>query len=492
MDKNNLKWWILLTVIIGTFLGRLDQTVVNLALPKIIDEFSITVSAAGWIATAYILANAIFVPVWGKLGDTIGRKKVYIWGFSIFIVGSVLAGLAWNLNSLLVFRVIQAVASSADYPTAMAILAITFREPKSRAQALGLWSASFATAAVLGPLIGGPLIDMFGWRSIFFINLPVGLLGLAMALMFVDESVSDKPSRNFDWGGAITLGISLSALVFVLDQGVSWGWFSLNSFACYATMLIFFYLFYRIDLVHPEPIVDFKFFKIPAFVGALINNFVTFMVMIGAIFLIPVFAQVFLGYNATETGYLFIPMAFCLMLAAPLGASLMGKVSSRNVIIISTIIAAIGMLLLMGLDARSSAFDIIIPIGIMAFGLGFGMSQRTNIIAVAVPAEEIGVASSILALVRNIAGAFGIAFFATLLNNTTENNLIAIAHNSVLHITSQIQGAQGAALMILLAEINAYQTVFMVSAIIILSSAVIAYFTLPLKETPKGVEIFAE
>ncbi|MDE2312519.1 MAG: MFS transporter, partial [Patescibacteria group bacterium] len=174
----SFKWWVLLTVIVGTFLGRLDQTIVNLALPKIISDFSITVSAAGWIATAYILANAIFVPIWGKLGDTVGRKRVYILGFSIFILGSALAGLAWNLSSMIVFRVIQSIAGSADYPTAMAILAVTFPEGRERAQALGIWSSSFAAAAVFGPLIGGPLIDNFGWRSVFLVNIPVGLVGL--------------------------------------------------------------------------------------------------------------------------------------------------------------------------------------------------------------------------------------------------------------------------------------------------------------------------
>lgn len=173
--ESNLKWWVLATVIVGTFLGRLDQTIVNLALPKIIIDFKITVTSASWIATAYILANAVFVPVWGKLGDTIGRKKVYLWGFSIFILGSALAGFAWNLSSMIVFRVIQAIASSADYPTAMAILAVTFSHGKERAQALGLWSVSFAAASVFGPLIGGPMIDAFGWRSIFLLNIPLEL-----------------------------------------------------------------------------------------------------------------------------------------------------------------------------------------------------------------------------------------------------------------------------------------------------------------------------
>src|ERR1035437_7477665 len=189
-SQNNLRWLVLLTVIVGTFLGRLDQTIVNLALPKMIDTFGITVTSAGWISTAYILANAIFVPIWGKLGDTIGRKKVYLIGFSIFILGSVLAGFAWNLSSMIVFRIIQAIAGSADYPTAMAILAVTFREGKERAQALGIWSSSFAAASGFGPLWGGPLIDNFGWRSVFLINLPIGILGIYMALRFINESRS--------------------------------------------------------------------------------------------------------------------------------------------------------------------------------------------------------------------------------------------------------------------------------------------------------------
>jgi DHA2 family multidrug resistance protein len=481
---SSFRWWVLATVIFGTFLGRLDQTIVNLALPKIIDDFNITVTSAGWIATAYILANAVFVPIWGKLGDTIGRKKVYLLGFIIFIIGSVLAGLSWNLSSMIVFRVIQAIAGSADYPTAMAILAVTFDKGKERAQALGIWSASFAVAAVFGPLIGGPLIDAFGWRSVFLINLPVGIIGLAMAWIFVTESVSSKKTESFDWWGALTLGGSLASLVLVLDKGIDWGWTSWESVLCYVATVVFALVFYRIETTHTEPIVDFKFFKIPIFTSTLINNFIVFMSMMGSFFLIPVFAQTFLGYDATQTGYLFIPMAFAIMIAAPLGGSLSGKVSTRNVIMGSTFLSAIGLFMFLGIDVRSSAWDLIIPMVVMAFGIGFGMAQRTNAIAAAVPDSEIGVASSILALARNIAGAFGVALFATILHNATENNLFEIAKQSTLHITNAVQYQEAIILMELKAQVSAYHSVFYAAALVMLFGAITSWWI----RVPKHME----
>ena len=489
--KNNLRWWILLTVIIGTFLGRLDQTIVNLALPKIINDFGITVSAAGWIATAYILANAVFVPIWGKLGDTIGRKKVYILGFSIFIFGSVLAGLSWNLSSMIVFRIIQAIAGSADYPTAMAILAVTFKEGKERAQALGIWSSSFAAAVVFGPLLGGPLIDNFGWRSVFLVNLPIGVLGIFMALRFINESRSEIKTRFFDWWGALTLGGMLSALVLVLDQGADWGWLSVGSLACYFSIIVLLGLFIKVEQKAPEPIVDLKFFKIPAFVNALVNNFVVFMGMMGGVFLIPVFAQTFLGYNATESGYLFIPMAAAMMLAAPLGGMLTGKVQSRYVIFISTIVAALGIFLFARLDPRSTAFDIVMPLSVMAFGLGFGMAQRTNIIASVVPQSEIGIASSILALVRNIAGAFGIAIFATLLNNRITDNILTINNFSRLYNFAPLEAQKYIGLIILKAQVDAYDYVFVVAALIVFVGAFTILF-LKLKNERTDIKVHVE
>ena len=473
MKNSTLEWLVLATVIVGTFLGRLDQTIVNLALPKMISDFGVTVSTGGWIATAYIIANAVFVPVWGKLGDSIGRKRVYIMGFVIFIISSVFAGLAWNFSSMIVFRVIQAIASSADYPTAMAILAVTFHDPKKRAQALGIWSSAFAASAVLGPLIGGPLIDLFNWRAVFLLNLPVGLIGLAMAIAFVHESVSERKVYRFDWWGAITLGGALASLVLVLDKGTDWGWLSANSIISYAVVIVFSALFYFIERGHADAIVDFKFFKSSTFTTTLANNFVIFMGMMGSVFLVPLFAQIFLGMTATQAGYLFIPMAAGFMLSAPIGGRLIGKVKPSIIISLSTFGASIGIFMFsVLLDPRSSAIDIIIPLTIMAFSLGFAMAQRTSLITSSVPTAEVGVASSILALARNIAGAFGIAISSTLVSSLSSAKVLEIARNSTINAINPSDIGTAIGLIELKAQVQAYATVFEMSALVVFIGAI--------------------
>jgi len=491
-NKGNLEWIVLITVIIGTFLGRIDQTIVNLAIPHIIDDFSISVSAAGWIATAYILANAIFVPVWGKLGDKVGRKKIYLFGFGLFIVSSILAGLSWNLGSLISFRVIQAIAGSADYPTAMAIIAVTFQDEKKRSQALGIWSASFAAAAIFGPLIGGPLIDLFGWRSVFLVNLPIGIVGMLMAFVFVHESTStEKKAIKFDWYGSIVLGIVLSAIVLVLDKGNDWGWLSLSSLACFLVFIISGVAFYKIEKNHPEPIVNLNFFKNKLFTNTLINNFIVFMALMGSVFLIPVFAQTFLGYSTTEAGLLYIPMAIFFIVSSPIGGSFIGKVQPRYTIAVSTLIAAIGIFMLHSLDARSTAMDIMLPLSVMAFGMGLGMAQRTSIIASAVPEKDIGTASSVLTLVRNIAGAFGIAIFATILANLSESRILKIAQLSSLHSTNPADYPKFIELIILKAQISTYGTIFLVAGIIMLVGAALSLMIIA-EKTKKNVKIHVE
>lgn len=471
------QWFILLTLVIATFLGRLDGTVVNLALPKIIEDFGITVSQASWISTAYIIANAVFVPVFGKLGDLIGRKPLYIFGIVGFTITSMLAGLSFNLPSMVFLRVLQAITVSIDYPIALSIIAYTFEDKEQRAQAMGMWSGVFAVAAVFGPLLGGPLVDNFSWRSVFYINVPLGTIGALMAWHFIEEPVKKiKGLKDFDVLGSIFLGVALGALVLVLDQGQTWGWGSGNSIISYIVSGVTLILFLITELRAKEPVVDLKFFKNATFSASIITSFISFMGMIGGIFLIPLFAQTYLGYSVTKTGILFIPMAVAIGVAAQVGSRLAAKVEPRYLTAFGMFVGAIAMYLFAGIDIRWGFWDITWRLFFMAFGLGLGLAPLTQASTSTVPIHEVGVASSVLALARNIAGAFGTAIFATILTNSVTSSLLNLQKYTTINTISPNVIQEVYALMVTQANVDAYQTVFYWATVFMVLGGIAALF----------------
>jgi len=481
MEKRKIRhsspWLVLITVMIASFLGRLDATIVTLALPKIIKDFSITVSQAAWISTAYIIANAIFVPIFGKLGDLMGRKRLYIAGIIGFTVSSMLAGLSFNLPSMIIFRVFQAITVSIDYPIALSIIAFTFQDKGQRAQAMGLWSGIFAVSAVFGPLLGGPLIDNFSWRAVFYINLPLGIIGAIMAFIFIEEPVKKiKGLKNFDIFGALLLGLSLGSLVLVLDQGQGWGWISTKSIITYMITAVSMYIFILVESKAKEPVVDLKFFKIFTFTAAIITSFISFMGMMGGLFLLPIFIQNYLGYSVTKTGLLFIPMALGMMFTAPLGGWLSSKIEPRFLTAFGMFWAAFVMFLFTGIDIKWTGADIALRMFLFAAGLGIGMSPLTNAATSTVPISEIGIASSVLALARNISGAFGIAIFATILTNSFSDNLIALQKFTVVNDQSPAILGQVVTLIGLKANILSFAAVFKIAILFLIIGGIAALF----------------
>ena len=469
-------WMVLVTVMVGTLLIGLDRTVVNLGLPGMISDFGTTVTNAGWIATGYIISNAVFVPVFGKLGDKIGNRFIYLWSFVAFIITSVLAGAAWSLSSMVVFRVLQGMVGAAIYPTAMALIARTFEDPDARTQALGIWSASFAVSAVLGPLIGGPLIDNLSWRWLFYINLPVGILGILMTLRFLPHDKPLDTAPGFDYWGATTLGVALSALVLVLERGAEWGWLSLASVISYVVVAVFFAWFIRVEQKEPDPVVDLKLFKNPVFTNVLIVSFLSFGGMMGAMFLLPVFAQTYLGYNATQAGLLFVPMAITMFVSAPLGGRLSKVLPLRILVALGMGIAAFGIYLFSGLDVKTTQLELSIPLMVFAFGLGLGMAPMTAAVTNSVPAKEVGISSAVLNLVRNIAGAVGIAFFGTILSNLIKSNVLELGQNTVVRVSDPQTLGTVQMLVILKAQVEAYGEVFLVASIVMSLGVVVALF----------------
>lgn len=470
-------WLVLTTVMVGTLLIGLDRTVVNLAMPKIMGDFGITVSTAAWIATAYIISNAIFVPVFGKLGDLFGNRIIYLWSFVGFIIVSMFAGLAWGFGSLVFFRVLQGLVGAAVYPTAMSLIAKSFSDPKARAQALGIWSSSFAVSAVIGPLLGGYLVDNFSWRWVFFINLPIGIAGLAMTLIFLPH---DRPGERgkFDWFGAALLSVVISSLVLVVDRGQDWGWLSQASVLCYALTLVFGVFVYIWETRHTHPIIDFKFFRNPVLVSVLIISFISFGGMMGAMLLLPVFAQIFLHYTATESGYLFVPMALALPIFAPLGARLSSSFHPRYTVSFGMALSALGLFMLMHLDPAMTFSDFVVPLILFGAGLGLGMAPLTNAATTSVPLNEIGMSSGLLNLTRNIGGAFGIAVFSTILANATNANVLMVAQNSHILGSTPTILAEAGQLIIMKAQLLSYGSVFGYAAGAMFVGAIVALFFL--------------
>src|SRR3989344_511389 len=486
--KTHSPWIVLATVMVGTLLIGLDRTVVNLGLPGMISDFGITVSSAGWIATSYIISNAVFVPVFGKLGDKLGNRVIYLWAFIGFTVVSVAAGLAWNLTSMIFFRAIQGLVGAAIYPTAMALIAKTFDDPAARTQALGIWSASFAVSAVLGPLIGGPLIDSFSWRWLFYINLPVGILGILMTLWYLPHDKPVDTKTGFDYKGSMTLAVALSSLVLVLEKGREWGWLSWESILAYAIVDAFSILFYRIERREDDPVVDLKLFTNPIYSNILLLSFITLGGMMGAMFLIPVFAQTYLGLDATHTGFLFIPMALTMFIAAPLGGWLSRIMPLRYLVSAGMAIGAFGIYLFSGLDVKTTSLDLMLPLIVFATGLGLGKAPMTAAATNSVPANEVGVSSAVLNLVRNIAGAVGIAFFSTILANIIESNVLQLGQDTVINAPSPAVLQEVTALIILKAQIMAYGEVFVIAAGIMAIGVFVALFLRQPPEQPKRTE----
>jgi len=283
-------------------------------------------------------------------------------------------------------------------------------------------------------------------------------------------------------------------MVLVLDQGQTWGWMSAASLACYAGTVLFGFLTYWWETRHTHPIIDFKLFKNPTIVSVLAVSFLSFGGMLGAMFLLPVFAQTFLGYDAIQTGLLFVPMGLALPVFAPLGARLATTINPRYTVSFGMGVAAVAFYLLHWLDPAMTYWNFVIPLMLFGAGLGLGMAPLTNASTTAVPVNEIGMSSGLLNLTRNVGGAFGIAIFGTLLSNLTNYNVLTVAQHSVIRSTDPSVIAQGTQLIIMKADLLSYGTVFEFAALAMLMGGALALLLLRASGAPPppGHHVIAE
>ncbi len=401
------------TVCIGAFLGQLDASIAGLILPTLEQVFGASVASVEWVAIAYLLTLAALVVPLGRLGDLVGRKVLYTWGFVVFVGGSGLCGLAPNLSWLIVFRVAQAIGAAMLQANSVAI--ITAAVPRrALGRAIGVQGAAQAVGLSVGPSVGGLLIDSLGWRWVFFIAVPFGLVGAVLAWLVLPRtrqtSVADpSPApEQFDWLGAALLGPSVGLILLGLTYGNSWGWTSPTLLTTLGLAVACLAMLVYVERRSASPLLDLGLLRMRSFSRGLVAGLLSYAVLFGSLFLIPFYLERILGKGAAQTGLLLTPVPIALGVMAPIAGTLTDRIGPGPPTIVGMAIAALA---LAGL-ALAPSTSLTLTLGLLALlGIGLGLFTPPNNSAVmgSAPANRLGLAGGILNMTRSLGTSLGVA-----------------------------------------------------------------------------------
>ena len=413
-----IKWTMFVIIAVGNFIAMLDSTTVNLALYPMAVDLGVTMGQIQWVMVAYMLVLTVFLPFFGKLGDIFPKNKLYTTGYLTFAAGAFLSMLAPNYFSLIAFRCIEALGASIMLSNAQAIIAMIFQR-ENRGKALGLNGCIVAIGGMSGPALGGLLINYFGWHSVFFPCIPVALLGAIYSWKMLPVYVKHR-TLKFDYKGFIYFTISLFALLLAISEGYKWGWTSIKIIILGIITLFFGCLFYIRDHKISYPLINFSIFHIRPFTFGNLGVMTSYMAMYTNSILLPFYLQEVLKLNALISGCLILPYSVTLAFVAPISGRLSGKYGSRYLTIAGPIVYIIALLLFTTFDKETRFWEIVLASGIMGIGNGLFQSPSNNAIMTSISKEEIGVASGILALSRNLGNILGVAVTITLFETFRE------------------------------------------------------------------------
>ena len=407
------KWLIAIVVIIPTFIEVVDTSVVNVALDHIRGSLSAGVDEATWAITAYLVSNAIIIPMSGWLSRVFGRKRYLIFSIILFTVSSLFCGLAWSLPALIFFRVLQGLGGGALQPISQTILLETF-PPKEHGLAMAVFGFGVVFAPILGPIFGGWITD--NW--IFFINIPIGILSVLLIGAFIkDPPYLNRVSLNrIDYWGLSLITVGLGCLQVVLDKGQQEDWFS-SQFILVLTAIAVIALisFIIVELKVKEPVVNLRVFKNPAFASGNAIMFMTFFILFGTIVVIPIFLQYMMGYTSYLSGLAIAAGGFAMLFVMPVVGKLVMKVNPKIILFVGLVVSAYSTWILTGISLASSFEFIALARIVMGVGLGCVFITLTNLTLSSVRKEEMGNATAVYNLLRNLGGSFGVAFVTTIL-----------------------------------------------------------------------------
>lgn len=434
------RWYILSTVSIGTFMATLDSSIVNVALPTISGKLHADLSTLQWVVTAYLLTISSLLPVFGRLADLLGRRRVYSYGFIIFTLGSALCGLATNIWFLIGMRVLQAIGASMLMANSAAIITANF-PPKERGRALGLTGTVVALGSLTGPALGGILVGLLNWRSIFYINLPIGILGYLAARLILPQDEAQQKRETFDFVGALFFTSGMISVLFALSNGQDWGWQSYPILGGLFLGLVLLSAFFYAEIRAANPMIDLSLFRIrPFFVGN-ITGLLSFVAMFANTMLMPFYLQHVLYYGPTQVGLLMTSFPLMMAVTAPISGHLSDRIGPIILTTSGLFVSALGFLYLSNVTAHSLAWQII-P-GLLLIGLGSGLFQSPNNSSVmsSVPPMKLGVAGGINALVRNVGMVIGIAYSVSLFENRNAALLVGISAPTATQQANAFVGA---------------------------------------------------
>ncbi|MFD4526745.1 MFS transporter [Streptomyces sp. NPDC058470] len=390
----------------------LDNTVLNVALPSMQKELHASLAGLQWTIDAYTLVLASLLMLAGSTADRIGRRKVFIAGLVIFTLGSLLCSLAPTLETLVAFRMVQAVGGSMLNPVAMSIITNTFTDPRERARAIGAWGSVVGISMALGPLVGGLLVDSVGWRSIFWINLPVGLTALLLTLHYVPESRAPRARRPDPVGQILVIAL-LGSLTYAIIEAPTSGAVKIVAFGAVAVASLIGLL--RYEHRRDEPLIDLRFFRSAPFSGATVIAVCGFAALSGFLFLSTLYLQNVRGLDALHAGLWMLPMAVMCFVCAPLSGRLVGSRGPRVPLLIAGVAMTASGVLFAASEGKTSNTTLII--GYVLFGLGFGFVNApiTNTAVSGMPRSQAGVASAVASTSRQIGGTLGVAVIGAVL-----------------------------------------------------------------------------
>jgi EmrB/QacA subfamily drug resistance transporter len=416
--SENRKWWTLGAVAFGLFMIMLDNTVVNVALPSIQRELGASLSQLEWIVTGYALSFAALMLTGGKLADLFGRRLIFVVGIALFTLSSLMCGLADTGHQLIAWRIVQGVGAALMNPSTLAIISATF-PPQQRGMAIGIWAGTSAMALAIGPLVGGLLTEHVGWSWIFFVNVPIGVLGIVASFLLIDESRDDSHEQRPDIPGLLTSGIGLFALTYGLIEANSYGWTSGRILGAFAVAVVSLTAFALLELHQRIPMMDLSLFKNGTFAGANLAMLLVALSMFGVFFFVSLYMQNILGFSAVQAGAAFLPMTLLIVIVAPIAGRLSDRFGSRWLITTGLTLLSIQLFYYSTLGTEANFWNLVPGMITGGFGMSLAMTPTAAAVIRAVPTAKAGVGSATLNSMRQVGGALGIALMGAIMGHVT-------------------------------------------------------------------------